>query len=324
MTKVVKLTETGGPENFVIEDQSPADPGPQEIRIRQEAIGLNFVDIYHRVGLYKLPSYPAVLGVEGAGVVEAVGSAVTDLKPGDRVTYAGAPVGAYAATRLLPAERALRLPDSVSAKVAAASMLKSLTAYMLLKEVYPVGDNTTVFVQAAAGGAGSTIVRWAKHFGATVIGAVSSDEKAEIARRHGADHVIVGRNADLGKEVKARTDGRGVDVAYEGLGGDALIKVLDCVRPFGMAVNIGQIVGPVPSTIGADIAAPRAIAFARPSVMFYISDTARYRKAADRVIHHLAAGMAPGEGQEYALADVAQAHRDLEAGRTSGSAILIP
>jgi NADPH:quinone reductase len=151
MSKVVKLTETGGPENFVIEDQSPADPGPQEIRIRQEAIGLNFVDIYHRVGLYKLPSYPAVLGVEGAGVVEAVGSAVTDLKPGDRVTYAGAPVGAYAATRLLPAERAMRLPDSVSTKVAAASMLKSLTAYMLLKEVYPVGENTTVFVQAAAG-----------------------------------------------------------------------------------------------------------------------------------------------------------------------------
>jgi NADPH:quinone reductase len=324
MDKVIKLQETGPAENFRIEPQTPETPAAGSIRVRHEAIGLNFLDIYHRTGLYPLPAYPAVLGAEAAGVVEAIGEGVTGLRIGDRIAYAGAPVGAYASTRLLPADRAIRLPDTVSCKVAAASMLKGLTAYMLLKDVYPVGEETTMFVQAAAGGLGSQLVRWGKHFGATVIGAVSTPEKAEIVKRLGADRVIVGREADLKQEVHALTEGKGVDVAYEGLAGPNFIRVLDCVRPFGMIVNVGQITGPLPENLAQELAAPRCVAFARPSVMFYATDTARYRQAADRVIHHMAAGVASEPSAEYGLEDVAAAHRDLEAGKTTGSVILVP
>ncbi|MEJ8474016.1 quinone oxidoreductase family protein [Roseibium algae] len=324
MSTVITLHQPGPAENFRIEDQDVGEPGSDTIRVRHEAIGLNYADIYQRSGLYPLPAYPAVLGLEAAGVIEAIGEGVTELQVGDRIAYVGAPTGAYAATRLLPAERAIRLPSAVSSKTAAASMLKGLTAYMLLKDVYPVGDNTVMFVQTAAGGLGSMLTRWGKHFGATVIGAVSSPEKAQIAKRLGADHVIVGRDTDLAAEVHRLTDGKGVDVAYEGLAGLNFLRVLDCVRPFGMAVNVGQITGPLPDNLAAEVAAPRSVAFARPSVMFYVSDLARYRRAADRVVHHLAAGIGSEPSADYRLENVITAHRDLEAGRTTGSAILVP
>ncbi|MEP4031681.1 quinone oxidoreductase [Roseibium polysiphoniae] len=324
MSTVITLPEPGPAENFRIECQEVGVPGPGFLRVRHEAIGLNYVDIYQRSGLYPLPAYPTTLGMEAAGVIAAIGEGVVDLKVGDRIAYVGAPSGSYATTRLLAAEQAIRLPDTVSSKRAAASMLKGLTTYMLLKDVYSVGEDTVMFVQSAAGGLGSMLVRWGKHFGATVIGAVSSPEKAEVAKRLGANHVIVGRETDLAAEVHRLTDGKGVDVAYEGLAGPNFLRVLNCVRPFGMIVNIGQITGPLPDNLAKEVAAPRSVAFARPSVMFYISDNARYRKAADRVVHHLAVGIGSDPSAEYKLEDVMTAHQDLETGNTTGSAILVP
>jgi NADPH:quinone reductase len=213
MDIAVTLTATGGIDQLKVLERAPQTPGRKEIRIRHEAIGVNFLDIYHRKGIYPLPSYPAVLGAEGAGVVEAIGPEVANLVLGDRVAYAGAPVGAYASTRLLPAERAIKLPDGVASRTAAASTLKGVTAYMLLNRTYAVKPGTTILVHAAAGGLGAILVRWAKHLGATVIGTVSSQAKATLARSHGADHLVVGRDADLVGEVMNLTAGRGVDAS---------------------------------------------------------------------------------------------------------------
>lgn len=323
MDHIVKLMAPGGVEQFRQEPQTPAEPGAGEIRIRHDAIGVNFIDIYHRTGLYPLP-YPAVLGVEGAGTVEAIGEDVTTLSIGDRVAYAGAPVGAYASTRLLPAHRAIALPDGISASVAAASMLRGLTAHMLLTRTYPVGPGTTMLVHAAAGGLGAILVRWAKHLGAIVIGTVSTQEKAELARAHGADHLVVGRDADIVREVCDLTGGNGVDVAYDGIGGPMLLKTLDCVRPFGMIASIGQAAGPIPPMPVEALGPRRSLSLARPSVMAYSADPAIYPVAADALVSAMLAGIVAAVGAQYALAEVATAHADLEAGRTTGSVLLIP
>ncbi|OWV93150.1 alcohol dehydrogenase [Rhizobium sp. R72] len=322
MDKVVTLLAPGGIEQLQVSEQAPQAPGAYEIRIRHDAIGMNFLDIYHRRGLYALPAYPAVLGVEGAGTVEAVGSAVTDLKPGDRVAYAGAPVGAYAATRLLPAARAVRLPDGVSSKVAAASMLKGLTAYMLLTKTHRVELGTTVLIHAAAGGLGSILVRWAKHLGATVIGTVSSEEKADLARSHGADHLIVGRNADVVVAVKALTNDGGVDVAYDGIGAGMLAKSIQSVRPFGVVATIGQAGGPIPP-VAVDALRPGK-SLTHPSIMAYITDTSAYLTAAEAVVKMLASGITATIAREYPLEEAAQAQQYLEDGRAAGSLILVP
>jgi len=322
MDKVVTLLAPGGIEQLQVSEQAPQAPGAYEIRIRHDAIGMNFLDIYHRRGLYALPAYPAVLGVEGAGTVEAVGSAVTDLKPGDRVAYAGAPVGAYAATRLLPAARAVRLPDGVSSKVAAASMLKGLTAYMLLTKTHRVELGTTVLIHAAAGGLGSILVRWAKHLGATVIGTVSSEEKAGLARSHGADHLIVGRNADVVVAVKALTNDDGVDVAYDGIGAGMLAKSIQSVRPFGVVATIGQAGGPIPP-VAVDALRPGK-SLTHPSIMAYITDTSAYLTAAEAVVKMLASGITATIAREYPLEEAAQAQQYLEDGRAAGSLILVP
>ena len=322
MDKVVTLLAPGGIEQLQVSEQAPQAPGADEVRIRHDAIGMNFLDIYHRRGLYALPAYPAVLGVEGAGTVEAVGSAVTDLKPGDRVAYAGAPVGAYAATRLLPAARAVHLPDSVPSKVAAASMLKGLTAYMLLTKTYRVEPGTTVLVHAAAGGLGSILVRWAKHLGATVVGTVSSEEKADLARSYGADHLIVGRDADVVAAVKALTDNGGVDVAYDGIGAGMLAKSIASVRPFGVVATIGQAGGPIPP-VAVDALRPGK-SLTHPSIMAYITDTSAYLAAAEAVVGMLASGITATIAREYPLEEAAQAQQYLEDGRAAGSLILVP
>ncbi|KRB50748.1 alcohol dehydrogenase [Rhizobium sp. Root708] len=322
MNKVVTLLTSGGVEQLQVSEQAPEAPGADEIRIRHDAIGVNFLDIYHRRGLYALPAYPAILGVEGAGTVEAVGSAVTDLKPGDRVAYAGAPVGAYAATRLLPAARAIRLPYSVPSKIAAASMLKGLTAYMLLTKTYRVEPGTTVLIHAAAGGLGSILVRWAKHLGATVIGTVSSGEKADLARGYGADHLIVGRDADVVTEVKALTDNGGVDVAYDGIGAGMLAKSIASVRPFGVVATIGQAGGPIPP-VAVDALRPGK-SLTHPSIMAYITDTSAYLAAAEAVVGMLASGITAAIAGEYPLEEAAQAQQYLEDGRAAGSLILVP
>jgi len=322
MDKVITLLAPGGIEQLQVSEQALQSPGADEIRIRHDAIGMNFLDIYHRRGLYALPAYPAILGVEGAGTIEAVGSAVTDLKPGDRVAYAGAPVGAYAATRLLPSARAVRLPDNVPSKVAAASMLKGLTAYMLLTKTYRVEPGTTVLIHAAAGGLGSILVRWAKHLGATVIGTVSSEQKADLARGYGADHLIVGRDADLVAAVKALTDNDGVDVAYDGIGAGMLAKSIASVRPFGVVATIGQAGGPIPP-VAVDALRPGK-SLTHPSIMAYITDTSAYLTAAETVVKMLAAGITASIAREYALEEAAEAQQFLEAGRAAGSLILAP
>jgi NADPH2:quinone reductase len=323
MDKKIQIARPGGIDQLRVSADAPADPGPGEIRVRHEAIGVSFIDLYHRTGLYPLP-LPSTLGVEGAGVVEATGPGVTRLSPGDRVAYAGAPVGAYASTRLLPETRAIVLPDDIPANAAAASMLRGITAHMLLTLIFPVGPGTTALIHAAAGGTGALLSRWAKYLGATVIGTTSSMEKAELARQAGADHVIVGRDADLIGEVRNLTEGRGVDVAYDGIGGGMLARTLACVRPFGTVASIGQAAGPIPALNLEDIGPRRSLSLARPSFMAYAADLSAYRTAAAAVMDMLRLGIGGTIDTAYALEDVARAHADLEAGRSIGSMLLVP
>lgn len=323
MDRKIQIARPGGIDQLRMSAEAPATPGPGQVRVRHEAIGVSFIDIYHRTGLYPLP-LPATLGVEGAGVVEAIGPGVTRLSPGDRVAYAGAPVGAYASTRLLPEARAIALPDDIPAQAAAASMLRGITAHMLLTRTFPVGPGTTVLIHAAAGGTGALLSRWARHLGATVIGTTSSQEKAGLARQAGADHVIVGRDADLVGEVRNLTDGRGVDVAYDGIGGGMLARTLACVRPFGTVASIGQAAGPIPPLDLEDLGPRRSLSLARPSFMAYAADLPTYQAAAAAVMDMLRQGIGGTIGAAYALEDAAQAHADLEAGRSTGSMLLVP
>ncbi|MGE4451197.1 quinone oxidoreductase family protein [Castellaniella sp.] len=323
MDRKIQIADTGGIDRLHVSADAPAEPGPGQVRIRHEAIGVSFIDIYHRTGLYPLP-LPATLGVEGAGVVEAIGPGVTRLSPGDRVAYAGAPVGAYASTRLLPEARAVLLPDDIPAQAAAASMLRGITAHMLLTRTFPVAPGNTVLVHAAAGGTGALLTRWARHLGATVIGTASTEEKAGLARQAGADHVIIGRDADLVGEVRNLTDGRGVDVAYDGIGGGMLARTLACVRPFGTVASIGQAAGPIPLLDLEDIGPRRSLSLARPSFMAYASDPPTYRTAAAAVLSMMRQGIGGTVGAIYTLEDAAQAHADLEAGRSTGSVLLVP
>lgn len=323
MDTVVRLTGVGGVDNLEVVQVPAEQPAPGMVRIRHAAIGVNFIDIYHRIGLYAL-SLPAVPGVEAAGVVEALGDGVTGFSIGDRVAYAGAPVGAYATARTLPAGRVIRLPDDIAFRTAAASMLKGLTAHMLLTRTYPVAAGTTLLVHAAAGGLGSMLVRWAKHLGATVIGTAGSAAKADVARAYGADHVIVGRNADLAAEVAALTGGIGVDYTIDGIGGDMLVRSLACTRRFGTVASIGQAAGPIPPLAVEEIGPARSLSLARPSVMAYAADEATYRPAAAALFAAMCNGIVAEIGGEYPLGDAARAQADLEAGRTTGSLLLIP
>jgi NADPH2:quinone reductase len=323
MAIVVRMKEAGGSDVLEVAEVVVADPGPGEVRVRQTGIGVNFIDIYQRSGLYALPLMPAVLGVEGAGVVKAVGPDVTELKVGDRVFYGGA-VGAYASERLLPAWRAILLPADISDSVGATAMSRGATAHMLTTRVFPVGPGTIALVHSAAGGLGTLLVKWAKRRGAVVIGTVGSASKAAIAKAAGADHVIVGRDADFAREVAALTDGRGADVAYDGVGGTTLQKTFDCVRPFGVVASIGQAGGPIPLISVEELGPRRSIMLARPSVMRYMSDLESYRAAAADVVAMLQAGIVQDAGREYPLTQAAAAQADLEAGRTTGCLVLVP
>ncbi len=317
----VRLKAPGGAEMLDIVEVELPEPGPKEIRLRQEAIGVNFIDVYYRSGLYKLPSLPAVLGIEGAGVVEAVGGEVSSVRPGDRVAYGGAPIGAYASSRILPAERAIRIPDGVDIVTAAALLVRGITAQMLLKRIYPVGPGATILVHAAAGGVGQILTRWGKRLGATVIATVGSAGKAAIARECGADHAILHRDEDVVGRVREITGGRGVDVAYDGIGADMFRKSLACLKPFGVVASIGQAAGPIPPI---DLGEVRAATIARPSVMAYMTDSAAYHAAGAEVLELAASGFPVAIGARYALREAARALLDLEAGRTTGSVVLIP
>lgn len=317
----IRLMGRGGPEQLQISRQQPLEPGADEILIRQAAIGMNFLDIYHRTGTYPLPAYPAIPGVEAAGIVEAVGSDVTGLVPGDRVAYA-ATLGAYASTRCLPARRAIALPDEIPFAIAAASIMKGMTAYMLLHRTYPVSQGTTVLIHAAAGGLGAIMLRWAKSLGAVVIGTVGTEEKAAMATRYGADHVIVGRNADFVSQVKEWTGGKGVDVAYDGIGGGTLARSIAATRAFGTVASFGQAAGPIPPVEIETLRPGKSLTL--PSIMAHAADTAHYREAAEAAIQAIRQGMSATIAGEFPLDEAARAHELLESGRVAGSVLLIP
>ena len=323
MATIIRLKASGGADQLESATIELAPLQADEIRIRQTAIGVNFIDIYQRMGLYPLPP-AAIPGVEAVGVVTSVGANVTSPRVGDRVAYAGAPVGAYASERNLPAWRAVRLPPSIADEAAASVLVKGITAYMLLTRVYPVGAGTTVLIHSAAGGLGQLMTRWALHLGATVIGTVGSELKAAAARHAGAHHVIVGRDADFAREVAGLTDARGVDVAYDGVGGTTLAKTLQCVRPFGVIASIGQSAGAIPPVDVEDLGPRRSLMLARPSVMAYMNVADDYRVAAGAVLSAVREGILPSAGTAYRLSDAAQAHADLEGGRSSGSLYLVP
>ena len=320
----VRLQAPGGPEGLRAVACDVAWPGPGELLVRQTAVGVNFIDIYHRTGLYPLPRWPAVLGVEGAGVVGAVGDGTDGFRPGDRVAYAGLPAGAYASERLLPASRAVPLPDGVGDRTAAAAALKGLTAHMLLHRTYAVRAGDAVLVQAAAGGLGQVLTRWAKRLGAVVLATVGSEAKVATARAAGADHVLLHRDADLVKQVRALTGGQGVHFAYDGIGGGMLRRTLACVRPFGVAASLGQAGGPIPPLDVNELGPLRPIALSRPSVIAYANEPHTYRSAASDLFAALEDWLPIPVGIEYPLAEAARAHADLEAGRTTGSVLLVP
>lgn len=299
-------------------------PAAGEVRVRHTAIGVNYVDIYHRTGLYALPAFPAVLGVEAAGVIEALGPDVDTLHVGQRIAYAGLPTGSYASARNLPAAKVIPLPDDVSDDAVASLLLRGITAHMLLTYVYPLKAGDTVLVHAAAGGLGLVLVQWAKSMGARVIGTVSTQAKAQLAIEHGLDHAIRYRDEDFVAATKALTDEKGVDYAIDGIGGKTLIDTLGCVRPYGMVASVGQVAGDSGPIDLALLGPARSIALSRPGVMRFMTDMAYYREGALATIRQLQGGLRPTIGAVLPLDQAAHAHRCLESGETAGSILLRP
>ena len=325
MSKAIKIYSTGGPAVMRWEDHDPGNPGSGEVRLRQEAVGLNFIDVYHRTGLYPLPALPAVIGLEGAGVVESVGADVSEFKPGDRVAYAGIPPGAYAQTRCIPAHRLVRLPDSISTRQAAGMMLRGMTARYLLNGCYPVKAGDRILIHAAAGGVGTIVCQWANHLGAEVIGTVGSAEKAAMAKKNGCHHPILYRDTDFAERVKEITSGRGVDVVYDSVGKATFMKSLDCLRPMGTMVSFGQASGAIPPLDLGVLAAKGSLFLTRPSLMTYTAqrkDLLAHARDLFTLVENGAVTISIG--QTYALEDAARAHQDLEGRKTKGSTVLIP
>ena len=325
MTKAIRMYEIGGPEVMRWEDIDPGSPEPGEALVRHEAVGLNFIDVYHRTGVYPLPSLPATLGMEGSGVVEKIGAGVTEVAVGDRVAYAGVPPGAYAQVRKIPAHRLVKLPDGISFEQGAAMMLQGMTARYLLRGCYDVKKGDTILIHAAAGGVGSIVCQWARHLGATVIGTVGSEQKAEIARANGCDHPIVYTAEDFAVRTRDITDGAGVDVVYDSVGQATFMQSLDCLRPMGMMVSFGQSSGSVPPVDLGELAARGSLFVTRPSLMAYTADRKDLMEHAADLFGVVQEGAVKIEiNQTYPLAEAARAHRDLEARKTTGSTILIP
>ena len=326
-TYAIRVHEQGGPEVMRWEEVALPELQAAEARVRHHAVGLNFLDIYHRSGLYSLP-LPTGIGSEGAGVVEAVGSEVTastGIKPGDRVAYAGGPVGAYAQVRNLPAELLVKLPDAIDFKTAAAITLKGLTAQYLLRQTYRVQAGETILIHAAAGGVGLLACQWAKALGATVIGTVGSDAKAEIARAHGCDHPIVYSRENFAARVRELTGGEGVPVVYDSIGRDTYMGSLDCLRPRGLMVSFGSASGPVPPADLLVLMAKGSLYITRPTIIHYVGARPDLLAAAAELFDMVTSGKLKVEiNQTYALKDVAVAHADLAARKTTGCSVLLP
>lgn len=320
----IRIHKTGGPEVLTWEAVEVAAPGPGQVRLTQTAIGLNFIDVYHRSGLYPV-QLPSGIGMEAAAVVDAVGPDVTELKPGDRVAYASGPLGAYAEARLMPADRVVKLPDAVTDRQAAAMMLQGLTAQYLLRRTYKVQAGDRILVHAAAGGVGLILVQWAKHLGATVIGTVGSDAKARIATAHGCDHVILYRQEDFPKRVRELTDGAGVSVVYDGVGKDTFMGSLDCLAPLGMMVGFGNASGPVPPLDLLLLSQKGSLFVTRPTLVTYTAKRADLVAAAADLFDVVTKGAVKIEvNQTFPLRQAADAHRALEARATTGSTVLLP
>ena len=325
MPKAIRIYETGGPEVFRWEESDPGKPGPGEVRLRHEAIGVNFIDVYHRTGLYPLPSLPVTPGMEGAGVVEEIGDDVTETAEGDRVAYAGVPPGAYAEVRLIPAHRLVKLPDGISAKQAAAMMLKGMTARYLIRGCYQVKKGDTILIHAAAGGVGSIVSQWTNHIGATVIGTVGSSDKADRAVKNGCSYPILYKEEDFVAKVMEITDGRGVDVVYDSVGQATFHYSLDCLKPMGTIVSFGQSSGSVPPIDIGILAAKGSLFLTRPSLIDYTKKREDLLAHAADLFEVVEKGYVNIEArQTYPLSEAADAHKALESRKTVGSTILIP
>jgi NADPH2:quinone reductase len=324
MTKAVRFHKTGGPEVLAYEDVSVGDPGPDEARVKNNAIGLNFIDTYHRGGLYPLP-LPSGLGLEAAGVIEAAGANVKGLKAGDRVAYAGGPPGAYSESRIIPAHRLVKIPDGVSDQTAAAAMLKGLTVWYLIRRTYRVEKGETVLFHAAAGGVGLIACQWLKALGVNVIGTVGSDEKAKVAKAHGCDHTIVYTRENFVQRVAEITNGQKVPVVYDSVGKDTFMGSLDCLKPRGLLAVFGNGSGPVAAFDLNLLAGKGSLYVTRPTLMTYTSRREDLEEGAAELFGVIKSGQVKIEiNQTYALKDAAQAHRDLEGRKTTGSTVLLP
>ncbi|MCG6876857.1 MAG: quinone oxidoreductase [Betaproteobacteria bacterium] len=324
MAKAIRFHKTGGPEVLVLEDVQVGDPGPGQARVRNHAAGLNYIDTYQRSGMYKM-ELPSGLGQEGAGVVEAVGSGVTNVKAGDRVAYATTPVGAYSDVRLMPAERLVKLPEAIPFEQGAAMMLKGMTAEYLLRRVYKVKAGDTIVFHAAAGGVGLIACQWAKAIGATVIGTVGSDEKAALAKAHGCEHPIVYTRENFTARVKEITGGKGVPVVYDSVGKDTFMGSLDCLQPFGLLAVFGASSGAVPPFDLNLLQQKGSLFLTRPTLVTYNAKAEALAESAKALFDMVTSRKVKIEvNQRYPLKDAAQAHRDLEARKTTGSTILLP
>lgn len=322
--KAIRITETGGPEVMKLIDVNIEEPGPGQVRVRQTAIGLNYIDTYHRSGLYAVP-LPSGIGLEAAGVVEALGEGVTNLKVGDRIAYGVGALGAYAQVRNLPANRVSKIPAGISDETAAGMMLKGMTVRYLLRATYKVQPGETILLHAAAGGVGLILSQWAKALGATVIGTVGSDDKVKIARDHGCDHVINYLTENTVARVREITGGAGVPVVYDGVGQSTLMTSLDCLKPRGLLVSFGNASGPVKSLDLGLLAARGSLYVTRPTLMTYTATDADLQETADDLMAMVESGKVKiPVNQRYALADAVQAHRDLESRKTTGTTILLP
>ena len=323
MTKAIRIHAHGGPEVMRWEDVPTPEPGPGEVLVRHAAIGLNYIDVYFRTGLYK-SQLPATLGMEAAGTVAAVGEGVTSLAVGDRIAYATGPIGAYAVERVIAADRVVKLPDAIDFRTAAAMMLQGMTAQYLLRRTYRVQPGETILVHAAAGGVGLILCQWARHLGATVIGVVSTEQKAELARAHGATHVLVG-HADLPAEVKRITGGAMVPVVYDSIGKDTFMASLDCLAPLGMMVSYGNASGPVGAIDVGLLGAKGSLFLTRPSLATYTARRHDLETAASELFAVVQSGAVKIRvNQTFGLSDAAAAHRALEARQTTGSTVLLP
>ncbi|MDJ0780562.1 MAG: quinone oxidoreductase [Desulfosarcinaceae bacterium] len=325
MNQAIRIHATGGPEAMVWESVPLDSPGPGEVLVRHEAIGLNFIDVYHRTGLYPLPQLPAVLGLEAAGEIEALAEDVTDLAVGDRVAYAGAPAGAYSQRRCIPAHRLVKLPDDIDYPHAAAMMLKGMTARYLLRGCFPVSAGDTILIHAAAGGVGTLVCQWARHLGATVIGTVGSPQKADLAAAAGCHFPIDYVREDFQRRALEITDGRGVDVVYDSVGQATFDKSLACLRPFGTLVSFGQSSGSVPPFDLGRLAAQGSVFLTRPSLLTYTAERDDLLAHAADLFNVVSEGVVKiGVNRTYPLKEAAQAHRDLEDRLTTGATILLP